>query len=347
MLRASFPEENRVIVRYWPGPLSSFSLNSTGSYVSFGHVSLQTFVGGPGNRGYYISFWRADMDHRCCGKQEDHIHDREEDVRYCGQAHVDNTFTLYSLDPGAINAAYESIMRRGLRWELSASLVHRQDERAATCSSLIYRLLVAGRIERLLRSNERLFLGLFDTMKVGLISGISSSFYLVPKFIDLIQHLKYVSVTFGCAKNICKSEKWGYIAYMPILRDCEKYIHDTPSHGHSYWFYYHENPFIFFKSLNSIREKYGWMTSCSILTLVILTAFLATFIGQRAATNYLIVKPADFPLLMKRAIAAEQRLPRPGITFFDRRNTSAQNAPAQAFEPRDAPRTSLTGRAIS
>lgn len=326
MQRAPLSEENRVIVRYWPGAFSSFKINSTGSLVSFGHVSLQTFIGGPDNQGYYISFWRADIDKRCCGKQEDHIHGREEDLQYSGQANIENTFTLYTLNAKAINAAYEEMLRKGLKWDLGGSLLHSQDENIAVCSSLIYRLLVAGGIGKLVSENERLFLGLFDTARIALLGGIPSSFYLVPKIIDVIQNLRYTCVTFSCAKNICKSEQWGYYAYLPNLTDGEKYIHDTPSHGHSYWFYYNENPVMFFKVINDVREKYGWLASGSVVTLVILAGFLMMSMGQRTASNYLIMKPGDLQLLMKRAVAAELRLPRSGVMFFDRGGVSSQMA---------------------
>ncbi len=324
MQRSVQSEENRVIVRYWPGLLSSFNVSSTGSWVSFGHVSLQTFVGGPDNKGYYISFWRADIDKRCCGKQEDHIHGREEDLQYGGQANIENTFTLYTLNTKAINAAYEEMIRRGLKWDLRGSLLHSKDENAAVCSSLIYRLLVAGGIEKLVSANERLFLGFKSTAQKSLFAGALGFGTLSSILKNLVLNCGHVELIVDVYKNNEKRQvvynffHWGTssVRELPFVKSFS---------DHSYVIHLWSP----LRSLRTLVYRTDYVKGPYWCNLIIATTLSMILVGlltsQRAVTNYFVIKPDDFPLLMKRAILAEQRLPRSGVTFFDRRTVSTQD----------------------
>ena len=139
MLHNNTNENRRVIVRVWQSS-TSLILQKTGSLVSFGHVSLQTFIGGKDNQGHYISFWRADHDNRCCGNKQDHFHTREQDVHYCGQALIGNTYTFYKIDPDKINSYFEWIKDR-LHYDIGGYISSYDHEYSANCSSLVFKLM--------------------------------------------------------------------------------------------------------------------------------------------------------------------------------------------------------------
>lgn len=143
-------ERLRVTVRIWP--VSSSLSYRKGSFISFGHVSLQTFVGSTNNQGYYISFWPKDDEGRCCGKNIDHFHTHEEDLLYCGQAPIQSTFTFYSLNPIAINHFYDCVRRDGIQYDLFGDM--RKDVTArspyrANCCSLVLELLNRANFSRI------------------------------------------------------------------------------------------------------------------------------------------------------------------------------------------------------
>ena len=321
MQRANILEKNRVIVRYWPGSSSLLSVNHTGSFVSFGHVSLQTFTGGVDDQGYYASFWRADVDKRCCSKKVDHIHTREEDVQYCGQAHVNNTFTLYSLDANAINAVFEDMIRHGLRWELRASLLHHNSDNAAVCSSLVYRLLAAGGLERLIKHKEHVLLGLpttaiktliASTLAVAPVSTLLRNFIVKASYVTVKVHFYNTEngnseITHHFFHAGWKGPFMRQAFLKKLFAGCRKFDVDFKS--------------VFGSAGNLLyrmNKNIGSELCNAFLTATVAAAFAMLFISQRAATSYLIVKPADFPLLMKHAINVEQSFPRFKMGFFDK-----------------------------
>lgn len=179
-------DNNQVTVRIWPSQYASVSPNT---WKSFGHVSLQTFKGGVDNQGYYISFWPGTPDKPCpcndCADTHDHFHSLEEDTRYSGQATVDNTYHLHTLNVDMVNKHFEDRRAMNVRWTVSASVFTLRDPTVANCASLAHDCLVHGGLNNIVTRSDRVFLGVKDAMmsKMFLVSLSVVPFALTASYV--------------------------------------------------------------------------------------------------------------------------------------------------------------------
>lgn len=137
--------ENLALIRIWP---SQFSSIHPDSWMSPGHVSLQTFIGGKDNTGIYVSYWPGSVEHPCCfhecGANHDHFHTLEQDTKYCGQVHIDDEVKLYHLNVPAINAHFAQRKQNGLTWAIRGSVFQLRNDSVANCVSLVQDCLTSG-----------------------------------------------------------------------------------------------------------------------------------------------------------------------------------------------------------
>lgn len=296
MLHNDSLDKNRVVIRYWPSSSSLFSFTPAGSWVSFGHVSLQTFTGGINDEGHYISFWRADIDHRCCNNQQDHFHTREQDVQHCGQANIKNTFTLYSLNASAINEAYEDIKSRGLKWSVGASFT--QNSNQANCSTLVYNLLLRGGLNRLLEGENRHRLGSKSSLVTGAFVGapinVASLMYITRQ----VSYVANLSIRHYCKQSL----KFMINRYM-----VQKQLGLTVD---------------LFLASSSVLGKYGAIAAWSVA--IIGVAALAGYTAK-VTSNCLATKPSDIERYLTRAQTIDRKAYQQ-LSIFNHRQTIAAAA---------------------
>jgi hypothetical protein len=195
------------------------------------------------------------------------------------------------------------------------------------------------------KQNERVLLGLQSTAQTTLLASAMAIGPVSSLMKNIILKASYVTMEVNCwsmekgnAKHVYHFFNWGMSPF--LKKDCVKDLLKKIPDVHSFGFEF----ISLFDALrilvHRVNNHAGSLLCNTMLTAAISLAFVALFASQRAATNYLVVKPADFPLLMKRAIDAEQRLPRSGIGFFDRRdddarqtNSTLSNEPVRRASP--------------
>ena len=145
--------KGRVTVRIWlpiAGIADSLKSRQT---PPMGHASIQTYVGGVGNKGYYISFWPISVVHiskpiaRGCFKSLSY----DEAVLPAREYQL-TTIDLHTLDVDKINTKYEEFPRENCTWTLYASALFRfwsckDDE--SNCCKFVADLLEVGEIKNL------------------------------------------------------------------------------------------------------------------------------------------------------------------------------------------------------
>ena len=137
-------DENRVTIHIW-------KMNSSTAFFKkqeIGHVSLQTYTGGPEDKGIYASLYpatasavtdREGVEPRFNSYGDDHGNGRL----------PEHSIDLYSLDVAAINSFYWRLKNSGLKYAPIAS-TFLADAKTHTCATFVRALLLKGNIKSLL-----------------------------------------------------------------------------------------------------------------------------------------------------------------------------------------------------
>jgi len=198
-------------------------------------------------------------------------------VRYCGQANIKNTFTLYSLNANAINEAYEEIKSRGLKWGVGASFTESSNQ--ANCSTLVYNLLLCGGLNRLLEGENRHLLGSKSSLLTGAFVGASID---VGSLMYITKHISYVVKT-----NI-------RILLKASIRHGVEYVMSERL----------ISPARLFVASSQVLGEHGAIAAWP--TAIIGVAALAGY-TVKVTSNYLATKPSDMHRYLTRAQEIEHK----------------------------------------
>lgn len=302
-------ENKCTIIRIWP---SSANSSAPETWMSPGHISLQTFFGGPNNNGHYISFWPGSKDYPCpagCGKTEDHFHTREEDVEFCGQAHIDNTHIFESLDVTTMNAYFEKRIGEGVRWTLSACLLHLNNKNVANCCSLVYDILIKGGLNNLISREDRIVLGSNTAARtggfVGIFGGAAVGFKLLNDYYSL-QSARFIMEFLPRVYWVGQSEANNLTMQQNIFQQLHRVGQFSKSVIRNAYTYL------------PISENYHLL---GLASLVGFATMATVFWGSKTTSNYLVIKPSDFLRFMPPAKLRDRNSAN-CFAFFNRENAN-------------------------
>lgn len=318
MQRNTDTVDNHVIVRVWPANVTSSSPNSL---MEVGHVSLKIYLHGEDDDRDYISFWPGDdktnsrfwswfadkktgcpCKEKGCDQKVDHFHTREEDVQYCGQAQIENTYTFYTLDAIAISREFERRKRQGLKWTLSASLLPIKNEIVANCSSLVYDLLVCGGLDDLVNRSDQRALGIGRSTLNGLTYGAMIGIPIVKLGVNFASHYQWPIMRMqqlNATLPFVDNTPDGYYKYLRRMSSLEPML-----------------PINFFSKVTfNIIVNFGKIGGISLLALACTATTGLAFWAYKLTANCLTIKPSDIKRIMPHAQEIDHK-----NRFFTRSN---------------------------
>ena len=132
---------------------------------------------GPNNYGYYVSLWpglcqkkNQSKDDSYCHLGTSHLHTPEHDeLHYCNNIDSgERQFHLHFLDVDRLNREIESFLQSDFNWShFGGGIIKLINQEH--CSSLVYRLLIAGRVEKTHRKLDIFRRSIWSSVGTGLV----------------------------------------------------------------------------------------------------------------------------------------------------------------------------------